>query len=116
MEVCLATICASLPVFWPVLKKNLGPYIMVTHEVRVTRESRFGNDLEDNVELRQPTTPVSASNGDSLRLPAMSESEKSSNMNRNSFTTSQQEQVFGRVTSVRVQCESSHQDKEVMMV
>lgn len=113
MEVCLATICASLPVFWPVLKKNLGPYIMVTHEVRVTRESRFANDLEDNVELRQSGTATSPTMDDPLRLPAMSEGEKDLNMYRNSFTKSQQEQIFGRGTSTRVKCESNNQEKEI---
>lgn len=128
MEVCLATICASLPVFWPVLKKNLGPYIMVTHEVRVTRESRFVNDLEDNVELRPPpATPISPlhhqqqqrrqgddddDSDDPLRLPSMSEAEKSVGLYRNSFTAAQGKMDFGRVTSVRVQCESGHKDKE----
>lgn len=58
MEVELATICASLPVFWPVLKKQLGPYIMVTHEVKITREERRWADGDgdgDEVELRRPT-------------------------------------------------------------
>lgn len=52
MEVGLATACASLPVFWPALKKQLGPYIMVTHEVKITREERR---WEDEIELRRPT-------------------------------------------------------------
>lgn len=52
MEVGLATACASLPVFWPTLKKQLGPYIMVTHEVKITREERR---WDDEIELRRPT-------------------------------------------------------------
>ncbi|KAJ4423143.1 hypothetical protein N0V82_002137 [Gnomoniopsis sp. IMI 355080] len=112
MEVCLATICASLPVFWPVLKKNLGPYIMVTHEIRVTRESRFANDLEDNVELHQSRTELSE---DPLHLPSMSEGDKDSNPYRDSFKKTQQEQMFGRLTSVRVKCESGNQDKDVSL-
>lgn len=39
LEVNIATVCASLPVFWPVIKENLGR-IMVTYEVDVTRETR----------------------------------------------------------------------------
>lgn len=39
LEVNLATICASLPVFWPVISENLGR-ILVTREVDVTRETR----------------------------------------------------------------------------
>lgn len=54
MEVELATVCASLPVFWPVLKKQLGPYIVVTHEVKITHEDRRWGD-GDEVELRRPT-------------------------------------------------------------
>lgn len=115
MEVGLATICASLPVFWPVLKKNLGPYIMVTHEVRVTRENRFANDLGDTVELREPSTPVSTLQYDPLRLPSMTDGEKKPNLYRNSFTTAQHKQGFGRLTSVRVQCESNRQDKDVTL-
>lgn len=51
LEVNLATICASLPVFWPVLKENLGR-ILVTREVDVTRETRdfstINNQWEDS--------------------------------------------------------------------
>jgi hypothetical protein len=36
LEVHLASVCAALPVFWPVLTKIWG--IFVTTEVRVTRE------------------------------------------------------------------------------
>lgn len=54
LEVGLANICASLPVFWPVLKKQLGPYIMVTHEVKITRESRRNSHWDaDDMELRR---------------------------------------------------------------
>lgn len=51
LEVHLATICASLPVFWPVIKENLGR-ILVTREVDVTRETRdfstINNTWEDS--------------------------------------------------------------------
>lgn len=89
MEVHLATICASLPVFWPILKKNLGPYIMVTHEVKVTREYRRWDgdgETDDNLELRHQS-PFDAR--DSLT------SKDASNAS-----------TIGRVTSVRVQCKS----------
>jgi hypothetical protein len=36
MEVYLAVICASLPVFWPVMQKTIGSVIIVTHEVKIT--------------------------------------------------------------------------------
>jgi len=38
LEIDLALICASLPVFWPVIEKSLGS-IFVTYEVEVTRET-----------------------------------------------------------------------------
>jgi hypothetical protein len=51
LEVNLATICASLPVFWPVINENLGR-ILVTHEIDVTRETRdfsnFNHHWEDS--------------------------------------------------------------------
>lgn len=40
LEVSLATVCASLPVFWPVMKFNWGT-IFVTYEVTVTREENY---------------------------------------------------------------------------
>ncbi|KAG6361472.1 hypothetical protein INS49_009699 [Diaporthe citri] len=40
LEVSLATVCASLPVFWPVMKFNWGA-IFVTYEVSVTREENY---------------------------------------------------------------------------
>jgi hypothetical protein len=49
MEVSLATVCASLPVFWPVIKFDLGT-IFVTYEVTVTREEHY-------VELEEAQAP-----------------------------------------------------------
>lgn len=40
LEVDSASICASVPVFWPVLSKQLGK-IFVTREFAVTREDRL---------------------------------------------------------------------------
>lgn len=39
MEINLATVCAALPIFWPVIQEKWNRFIMVTHEVRITRES-----------------------------------------------------------------------------
>ena len=50
LEVNLATICASLPVFWPVLEQSMG-WIFVTQEVHVTREVRRFSTMEDEAEL-----------------------------------------------------------------
>lgn len=49
LEVNLATICASLPVFWPVIEENLGR-ILVTREVDVTRETRDFSTINNNWE------------------------------------------------------------------
>ena len=49
LEVNLATICASLPVFWPVIKENLGK-ILVTREVDITRETRDFSTINNNWE------------------------------------------------------------------
>ncbi|WQF83981.1 hypothetical protein CDEST_08995 [Colletotrichum destructivum] len=46
VEVNLATICASLPVFWPTLQKNIGQ-IFITKEVEITSEIRRFSTLED---------------------------------------------------------------------
>ncbi|TKW48601.1 hypothetical protein CTA1_3292, partial [Colletotrichum tanaceti] len=46
VEVNLATICASLPVFWPTLQKNLNQ-IFITKEVEITSEIRRFSTLED---------------------------------------------------------------------
>ncbi|KAF6827198.1 hypothetical protein CMUS01_09113 [Colletotrichum musicola] len=47
LEIDVAAICASLPVFWPVLSSGIGG-IFVTHEVKVevTTEARDDDDLE----------------------------------------------------------------------
>lgn len=143
IEVSLATMCASLPVFWPVIKKSLGPYIMVTHEVKITRESRYGpgstsrprlqrDDDDDDVELRQQTSESAIGGGggggdeDSsvTRLNGSGDDEQvrqhvsetslydKRDHYRDSFTKHQvlgpvsQEANMGRVTSVRVRCDS----------
>ncbi|KAK1991077.1 hypothetical protein LX36DRAFT_753808 [Colletotrichum falcatum] len=55
VEVNLATICASLPVFWPTLQKSIGQ-IFITKEVEITSEvRRFSalGDTETTAELRE---------------------------------------------------------------
>lgn len=49
VEVNAASICACVPVFWPVLTARLD-MIFVTQEVEITRERRF-SDKEDEIEL-----------------------------------------------------------------
>ncbi|KAF9870945.1 integral membrane protein [Colletotrichum karsti] len=51
VEVNLATICASLPVFWPALQLSLGS-IFITKEIEITSEiRRFSGDEESPAEL-----------------------------------------------------------------
>ncbi|KAI0149552.1 hypothetical protein GGR57DRAFT_224734 [Xylariaceae sp. FL1272] len=45
-EIVAAAICASIPIFWPVLTMQWGR-IFVTKEVNITREARFTDDDED---------------------------------------------------------------------
>lgn len=58
LEVSLATVCASLPVFWPVMKFNWGT-IFVTYEVSVTREENYV-ELDEAQEPRDRIDPWNA--------------------------------------------------------
>lgn len=51
LEINLAIICASMPVFWPVIEKSVTA-IFVTHEVQITEHRRLDDiDDADNYEL-----------------------------------------------------------------
>lgn len=63
MEVNAASVCACVPVFWPVLSARLDN-IFVTQEIQITREARFGERLDD--EERQLHTPTSRRRSGSL--------------------------------------------------
>ncbi|KAK2599417.1 hypothetical protein N8I77_011171 [Diaporthe amygdali] len=58
LEVSLATVCASLPVFWPVMKFNWGT-IFVTYEISVTREENYV-ELDEAREPRDRIDPWNA--------------------------------------------------------
>lgn len=47
IEINIATVCASLPVFWPIIKKRWIK-IMVTHEFEVTTEVCGGAALDEH--------------------------------------------------------------------
>ncbi|OTA99593.1 hypothetical protein M426DRAFT_44834, partial [Hypoxylon sp. CI-4A] len=49
LEVDAASICASVPVFWPVLRDLNWGKIFVTQEVNITRETRYMEDDEDHL-------------------------------------------------------------------
>jgi hypothetical protein len=50
IEVDIATVCASVPVFWPVLRDSVSERIFVTKEVQIIHEEADGTG--DEVELR----------------------------------------------------------------
>jgi hypothetical protein len=70
MEVSIASICACVPVFWPVLTSRLDE-IFVTKEVEITSESRI---FDEDVELHKTGAMHSCSGTVSsltpLHLPA----------------------------------------------
>ncbi|KAL1850117.1 hypothetical protein Daus18300_013045 [Diaporthe australafricana] len=118
MEVDIAAICASLPVFWPVIQKSIGSVIIVTHEVKITREQRLTGDGSDQgVELRrQRSEEVLLEDGDALPIQMNRSSFGSGDYYRNSFTSKQQMgpvASLGRVTSTRVQCKATDENETV---
>ncbi|KAH8195301.1 hypothetical protein TruAng_010524 [Truncatella angustata] len=54
LEVDIATICASVPVFWPVLTSKLDK-IFVTKEIQIERAHRFST-IDDEYELQRQTS------------------------------------------------------------
>ncbi|KAK6065229.1 hypothetical protein SCUP234_12676 [Seiridium cupressi] len=54
LEIDCAAICASIPIFWPVLEDKWGS-IFITQEIKVTREHRYLED-DDQVSLRAGPT------------------------------------------------------------
>ncbi|KAK6852448.1 hypothetical protein PG995_010999 [Apiospora arundinis] len=47
LEVLSASICASIPIFWPMVTEGWGK-IFVTQEVKVTRETRYFDDDDED--------------------------------------------------------------------
>ncbi|KAK7982073.1 hypothetical protein PG996_009764 [Apiospora saccharicola] len=62
LEVLSASICASIPIFWPMVSEGWGK-IFVTQEVKVTRETRFFDDDDDEDAL---TNNAHSRNGSSV--------------------------------------------------
>ncbi|KAK8080085.1 hypothetical protein PG997_007903 [Apiospora hydei] len=65
LEVLAASICASIPIFWPLVSEGWGK-IFVTQEVKVTRETRYFDDddedaLTNNAHSRNGSTVSTAS-------------------------------------------------------
>ncbi|KAI0010813.1 hypothetical protein F4779DRAFT_576207 [Xylariaceae sp. FL0662B] len=57
LEVNIASICASVPIFWPALTARLDQ-IFVTREVKITSTQRYtpGGDDDDEIELHRNVT------------------------------------------------------------
>ncbi|KAF4780741.1 hypothetical protein HER10_EVM0001734 [Colletotrichum scovillei] len=62
LEIDMAAICASLPVFWPVLQNSMG-MIFVTHEVKVTTETVETTRSRDDDECLELSNGGAGSNG-----------------------------------------------------
>lgn len=124
MEVDLAAICASLPVFWPVIQKSIGSVILVTHEVKITREQRrtgnedTGQAGNDSFELRrQQSEEVLLDDGNALPIQSNRFSSGSGENYRNPFTSKQQKGQnisLGKATSTRVQCKAAAEHESVI--
>lgn len=72
VEVDLATIVASLPVFWPHFRRNIAS-IMVTHEVeiKVTRKSEFRSRVGSQDTIRAAAWNGTVSTGeDNFKSPS----------------------------------------------
>jgi|TARA_R110002003_G_scaffold52_16_gene4457 hypothetical protein len=59
LEIDLAVICASMPIFWPIIEKSLAA-IFVSYEVNVTEE-RIDDDYGLSYELEHTKTRRSGS-------------------------------------------------------
>jgi hypothetical protein len=62
LEVNLASICASVPIFWPVLRQQVFR-ILVTKEVEITRDERAGDDSDDEDHIDKPENPDTDGHG-----------------------------------------------------
>ncbi len=54
LEVDMASICASVPIFWPVIEQQFGK-IFITQEVKITSEERWQTTFTDNQSLTELT-------------------------------------------------------------
>lgn len=70
LEVNFASICASMPVFWPVLTASLDK-IFVTQEIKIERVHRF-ETVDDSIELQREVSgrgPGSGSEAEAGEAP-----------------------------------------------
>ncbi|KAH8675387.1 hypothetical protein BX600DRAFT_452545 [Xylariales sp. PMI_506] len=55
LEIDAAAICASIPIFWPVLEAQWGS-IFITQEIKITREERYVDDYDERLSATQSRT------------------------------------------------------------
>lgn len=65
LEVDFAAICASIPIFWPVLEERWGS-IFITQEIKITHEERYFH--EDDVERFSSHTASRDGGGSEIEL------------------------------------------------
>lgn len=65
IEVNLASICACVPIFWPILTASVER-IFVTQEIKITRAQRYSLDGDDQIELAQSENGSSHSRSGSI--------------------------------------------------
>jgi hypothetical protein len=67
LEIDFAIICASIPIFWPLIVKAL-PQIFVTKEVRVTHHQRLPDGNNTEYEMGSGSS-MKSSGGESQEYP-----------------------------------------------
>lgn len=74
IEVKITAICASVPVFWPVLSSSIDK-IFVTQEIKITRVQRYSteDDADDQIELNNSMGALAHGRSESLHSKAGSE-------------------------------------------
>ncbi|KAK7973570.1 hypothetical protein PG989_015418 [Apiospora arundinis] len=98
LEVNFASICASIPVFWPVLTRSIDK-VFVTREIKIERIHRFetvdedldhGSKYGDDLELQRTNTNVSRTDdfgghGQILHYNSNASNSNSNNNNNNNY-------------------------------
>ncbi|KAH9905258.1 hypothetical protein F4778DRAFT_698996 [Xylariomycetidae sp. FL2044] len=78
IECIAAAICASIPVFWPVLTAQIDA-IFVTHEIKITRDHRYSDEGYNEIELQHGSEHSRAGSETSLNhIPSKQGREKTS--------------------------------------
>ncbi|KAI1866132.1 uncharacterized protein JN550_007821 [Neoarthrinium moseri] len=82
LEVDMAAICASIPIFWPALEARWGS-IFITQEIKITREERFIDDEDDRMSLHPNSRSRTGSDVELKRTESMQSGSKGDNTHYN---------------------------------